>query len=177
MIFIEEEPNMLTINKRFHELLPPLKDDEYERLEASILADGVRDPLVRWGSTIVDGHNRYEIAQRHSIDFPTVEKDFEDEDDACIWILENQVGKRNLTTVEHSYKIGELYKLKRKKHGGDRGNQHTKVASPHFEDLAKTSEIIAREQNVSKATVERAADFHTAVTDIAKQTGKSTGGR
>jgi len=164
---------MLTINERFHNLLPPLKDDEYERLEASILADGVRDPLVRWGSTIVDGHNRYEIAQRHSIDFPTVEKDFDDEDDACIWILENQVGKRNLTIVERTFKLGELYKLKRKKHGGERGNQHTKVATSQNATLPDTATTIAKEQNIDRATVHRAADFHTAVTDIAEQTGQS----
>ena len=170
---------MLTINTRFHELLPPLCDDEYARLEASIQADGVRDPLVRWGHTIVDGHNRYEIAQRHGIAFQTVEKNFEDEDDACIWIIENQTGKRNLTIVQRTFQLGELYKLKKKKHGGGRNveghNQHTeKRSSPHNEDLTKTSERIAREQNVSRATIERAADFHTAVTDIAEQTGQST---
>jgi N6-adenosine-specific RNA methylase IME4 len=38
----------------------------------------------------------------------------------------------------------------------------------------ETAVAIAKEQNVSARTVERAADFHTAVTDIAEQTGQST---
>jgi len=160
----------LNINKRFQNLLPALQADELLRLETSIRADGVRDPLVLWNDTIVDGHNRYDIATRYDIPFSTVGKSFENEDDACIWIIENQTGKRNLTDVQRTFQIGELYKLKKKKHGGTGANQYTKEQSPHNEDSAKTSEVIAREQNVSKATVERAADFHTAVTDIAEHT-------
>ena len=158
---------MLTINKRFHELLPPLKDEEYERLDASIQADGIRDPIILWGTTIVDGHNRYEIAQRRGISFQTVQKEFEDEDDACIWIIENQIGKRNLSIVEHSFKLGELYKLKRKKHGGDRRSEEFSSAQNAHLIKDTTAETVAKEQNINQATVRRAADFHTAVTDNA----------
>jgi len=165
---------MLTINKRFHELLPPLKDEEYERLDASIQADGIRDPIILWGTTIVDGHNRYEIAQRRGISFQTVQKEFEDEDDACIWIIENQIGKRNLSIVEHSFKLGELYKLKRKKHGGDRRSEEFSSAQNAHLIKDTTAETVAKEQNVNQATVRRAADFHTAITDLAEQTGQST---
>jgi len=170
---------MLTINERFENLLPPLSAEEFATLDRCIRTEGIRDPIVHWAGTIVDGHNRYRIATAYNLPFETVEKDFEDEDDACIWIIENQAGKRNLTIVQRTFQLGELYKLKRKKRGGDRNveghNQHTeKRSSPQNEDLTKTAERIAKEQNVSKATVERAADFHTAVTDIAEQTGQST---
>jgi len=88
---------MLTINKRFQELLPPLREAEYARLEASIKSDGVRDPIVVWNGVIVDGHNRYDIAQKHGIAFQTIEKTFVDEEEACLWIVSNQSARRNLS--------------------------------------------------------------------------------
>ena len=89
---------------------------------------------------------------------------FEDEDAACIWIIENQTGKRNLTDEKRTFYIGELYKLKKKKHGGDRRSETISSAqNEHLPPTEKTSAVLAREQNVSESTVRRAADFHTAV--------------
>jgi len=163
---------MLTISERFENLLPPLTADELARLEASILADGIRDPLVTWKGTVIDGHNRYRIATRYELPYSTVGKAFEDEDAACIWIIENQTGKRNLTDAQRTFQIGELYKLKRKKHGGDRKSEDAKSSCNSCN--LKTEDVVAKEQNISARTVHNAADFHTAVTDIAKETGKST---
>ena len=98
----------LEINERFQNLLPALQADELLRLERSILADGIRDPLVEWNGVIVDGHNRYDIAQRYELPFNTVGMKFEDEDAACIWIIENQTGKRNLTDVQRTYPSTKL---------------------------------------------------------------------
>jgi len=57
----------LKILPEIEENLFPLQDDEYKFLEESILKDGIRDALVVWprdGELIlVDGHNRYKIAQ------------------------------------------------------------------------------------------------------------------
>jgi len=165
----------LKINERFENLLPPLAADELARLEASILADGIRDPLVTWKETVIDGHNRYRIATRYGLPYSTVGKAFEDEDAACIWIIENQTGKRNLTDAQRTFQIGELYKLKKKKHGGDRKSEDVKSIRQNVGLISnETADVVAKEQNVSARTVERAADFHTAVTDIAKETGKST---
>lgn len=54
----------MRVDSEFRSLIPPLTDDEIQRLEASIMADGCRDPLVVWNGVIVDGHNRYAIAPR-----------------------------------------------------------------------------------------------------------------
>lgn len=93
-----------TVNKRFRDLIPPLSNEEREQLERNILADGCRDPIVIWDGTIVDGHNRYEICQKHGLGFRTEPIVFDSEDDACIWIIQNQFGRRNLAI----YTIGEL---------------------------------------------------------------------
>jgi hypothetical protein len=51
----------LTVDPEFRSLIPPLSTEELQGLERSILDEGVRDPVVVWGNTIVDGHNRHDI--------------------------------------------------------------------------------------------------------------------
>ena len=56
----------LRIDQEFAEKIPPLTKEEFEQLEANILADGVViNPLIVWNGVIVDGHNRYRIIQMH----------------------------------------------------------------------------------------------------------------
>lgn len=87
----------LIINTEFEKLIPPLSKEEYEQLEKNILSEGIRDALLLWNGTIIDGHNRYKIAQSHSLKFNTVEKDFDNEDQAKVWMIDNQKGRRNLS--------------------------------------------------------------------------------
>jgi ParB-like chromosome segregation protein Spo0J len=51
------------MNQRFKDIIRPLSESELQLLEQNILRDGIRDPLVVWGDTLIDGHNRYAIAQ------------------------------------------------------------------------------------------------------------------
>ena len=69
-------------------------------LEASILAEGCRDALVVWGDVLVDGHNRYKICMQHDVPFTTVQKEFADRDEALLWILNNQLSRRNLNDFQ-----------------------------------------------------------------------------
>ena len=87
----------LKINQAFRELIPPLTAEEYSQLEENILAEGCRDALVVWGDVIVDGHNRHEICTMHGLEFNTKRKEFESDDVAKVWIIDNQSGRRNLT--------------------------------------------------------------------------------
>ena len=57
---------VLTIDPEFEAKCPPLTEDELSQLEENILEEGlVLMPLIVWNDTIVDGHNRYRIAQAH----------------------------------------------------------------------------------------------------------------
>jgi len=89
----------MKINNDFKSLIPPLSKYEYELLEKSLLDEGCRDALVTWKGILVDGHNRYEICQKHNIKFRTVEKKFKDENAVKLWILDNQIGRRNLNRL------------------------------------------------------------------------------
>jgi len=92
----------LMIDPEFESLITPLKPDEYAELEKSILEEGCRDPIITWKGVIVDGHNRYTICRKHSLEFKTVERDFESRDDAKVWMIRNQIGRRNLNNYERS---------------------------------------------------------------------------
>lgn len=60
----------LVIDKEFEELLPVLTPEEFERLEQSVLKNGMLDPIKVWEEPntgryiIIDGHNRYNILKK-----------------------------------------------------------------------------------------------------------------
>lgn len=185
---------MPTIDKEFQSLIPPPSDDEYKQLEVNILTDGCRDPISLWGDIILDGHNRFKICQEHDIPFNTVQIEVADRDDAMLWIVQNQLGRRNLTPSQMKYFRGEWYK--QDKQQGQRAdltcgqNVHmleddgsTSGQSDHMlkdvdqtcgqndQRLATTSEKIARQTGVSEKTVRRDAQFASAVDKIASVAG------
>lgn len=92
----------LTTDPEFRDLIPPLTEEEHRMLEKSILRDGCEQPLTVWNGIIVDGHNRYEICHKHNIPFAVVEKDFENRNAAIVWMLRNQLGRRNLNSFQRS---------------------------------------------------------------------------
>ncbi|MCL2572362.1 MAG: hypothetical protein FWE11_08150 [Defluviitaleaceae bacterium] len=88
----------LKIDPEFKALIPPLLDDELNQLEENILSQGrCRDAITIWKGVILDGHNRYSICQKHNIPFNTINIHLANRKDAYIWILENQLGRRNIS--------------------------------------------------------------------------------
>ena len=87
------------IDPDFQKLIPALRSEELEGLKSSILKEGCRDSLIIWKgySILVDGHNRHEICTKNSVPFSTVEMEFESREHVKLWILENQLSRRNLT--------------------------------------------------------------------------------
>src|ERR1700691_4243435 len=90
----------LTINEELKALVAPLTAEEYTQLRANICRDGLLEPLTLWAEahgTIVDGHNRYAICQELGIGFKTKTLSFSTIEAVKLWVLEHQVGRRNLT--------------------------------------------------------------------------------
>ena len=78
----------LKIDPEFQSQIPPLTDDEFKQLEENILKEGkLLSPLIVWNNTLVDGHNRYAILQKHpEIYFSTMPLRFENREEAIAWI-------------------------------------------------------------------------------------------
>ena len=144
----------LKINPKFKALIPPLSGEEYARLRESLITDGCRDAIVTWGGVIIDGHNRYEICSELNIPFSTVEKEFESEAEAEIWMLKNQLGRRNLLDVERgrlALLLKEAIAARAKENcvlgGGDKKSDSAKSGSP---TLAKALTPIDTRKEVAK---------------------------
>jgi site-specific DNA-methyltransferase (adenine-specific) len=110
----------LKIDEEFKDLIPELQEEEFRQLESNLLNEGWRanERIIIWNGTIIDGHNRYAICQKNNIEFKTSEKKFKDKNEAIIWIIENQLGRRNLSTfdrLELVYKYEEIIKSQGKR--------------------------------------------------------------
>ena len=92
----------LTVDPEFRDLIPPLNEEELKLLEESLVADGCESPLIVWNGVIIDGHNRYAICRKHDIPFSIQEKNFETREEVMLWMLRNQLGRRNLNSYQRS---------------------------------------------------------------------------
>lgn len=92
----------LQVRKKFKDHLRKLTDQERQGLEQSIVEFGVRDPIVAWKKTseILDGHNRWEIAEAKGLTYQVVFLELADENACLAWIAKNQRARRNLTPLE-----------------------------------------------------------------------------
>lgn len=162
----------IEIMPELKKLLRPLTDDEYALLEASIIADGVREPLSVWvngkKTVLLDGHNRYSIAEARNLNYQTsIATGVNSLDDARRWIIKHQLGKRNLTPAEISYYRGLDYLQTKKQHGGD------KKSKVHNEPLiGSTAKAVAESHKVGESTIKRDAEFASAVDKIADVIGE-----
>ena len=98
---------MLQIKEKYKKLIYKIDNDEFNN------------------GFIIDGHNRYEIAQKHNLDYKTFEMQFDSETDVEEWMYLNQLGRRNLNDWQkydlrdELNKINKLKGLKEKSKGGE----------------------------------------------------------
>ena len=167
---MNNEDMKLQINPEFENMIPELTDDELSQLEENILAEGrIVNPIVVWNGVIVDGHNRYKIAQKHpQIQFTVHEKEFESEQEAQIWICSNQLGRRNLTEQHKKYLWGKRYNLecdRAKFHGNQytRSDKNGEGGNRPDQNSHGTRSRIADELGVSEWQVRSSAEFSKGV--------------
>ena len=164
----------LKIDPEFQSQIPPLTDDEFKQLEENILKEGkLLSPLIVWNNTLVDGHNRYAILQKHpEIYFSTMPLRFANREEALAWICKNQLGRRNLTPEQKKFLIGKQYSVEHRKPGGNGNNQYTATTQKAVqEELCQIDTIpptyaeasirkqIAERNNVSESYVVRSEKF------------------
>lgn len=84
------------IDPEFQSLIPPLSHDEYKQLEENCKRDGILDSLKVWHGILIDGHNRHRIAEEWDLNYRVDEIDLPDRDAVILWIIDHQLGERNL---------------------------------------------------------------------------------
>jgi ParB-like chromosome segregation protein Spo0J len=140
----------IAVNPAFEVFLPALDPAEYSALEKSIVADGIEVPIVVWrrpgtdDEVFVDGHNRWRIANEYGLLCPIKELvGPENENEVKVWMIDNQVARRNLSPQKRALYIGTLYnELK----GSEPG-----IAEKLAEQYGEDERTVRRHAEVAKA--------------------------
>lgn len=173
---------MIKIKEDFKRLIPALTVDEFKQLEDNILKEGIREKIITWNDFIIDGHNRYEIATKWSLDYQTEPHHFKSEEEVKEWMILNQFGRRNLSNYQRSVLALELEDVFSKKakesksekvsHFRNTGEVLQKSAKPDTrKELSKVASVshdtIAKVKKIQeKATPEIKAKLSTGEVSI-----------
>ncbi|AXT59080.1 hypothetical protein D1816_01505 [Aquimarina sp. AD10] len=143
----------IRIIQELKEHIVPLSKEEYHLLSESIISEGCREALLVWEKDddliLIDGHNRYQICTDHNIKYKTKKMIFSSIEDVKFWMLNNQLGRRNLNPDQLSYYRGLKYCFTKKSRGG-----YANVESKGQIELS-TSKLLSKEFNVSESTIKR----------------------
>lgn len=143
----------LKIKDEFKKLIPPLTAEEFTQLENNCLDEGIRDAIITWNGYIIDGHNRYEIVKRWGIEYKTIEKHFDSEQDVIEWMILNQFGRRNLSNYQRSVlalQLEEVFRAKAKEKQKEAGGAVRQISDKAVVDTKKE---LAKIADVSHDTI------------------------
>ena len=141
----------LEIKEEFKKLIPALTQEEFKQLEENCLEEGIREAIITWKGYIIDGHNRYEIANKWNLDFQTKSKHFDNEEAVKEWMILNQFGRRNLSNYQRSVlalQLEDVFREKAKENivieNKNRSTDSAKLPKRDSVDTRKELSIIAQ---------------------------------
>lgn len=150
-------PTLIVLDE-IRDFIVPLNESDFLELEESILQDGCRDSIVVWENSaseliIVDGHHRHRICKKHNLAFNYTILKFCDIEHVKLWMIQNQIGRRNLTPDQLSYYRGLKYLALKKSRGGFENTTRNSG------DGVPTSVRLSREFHLSPSTIKRDGRF------------------
>lgn len=151
------------IDPELNNILPELSDADYKALEQSLLTDGFKGaPIMVWGDIIVDGHNRYKICKEHNIPFDVKSIEFDSKEEAILWMVRQQIGRRTLTPLQRIQiveKYRPFYKKKAKENQSKAGKNYG-VGSQKLSEKS-TTPILPAEKIDVRSELAKDADVST----------------
>lgn len=154
------EQKELKIDPELRDLLPPLTDDEYKQLEKNIVENGFDKnfPIMEWHGFIVDGHNRYSICKKHNIEYVVGTLGYETKDEAMEWMLDIQLGRRNLSPIQR-IAVAEKYRPIYEKQAKERQATSTGGANPQLTpNLVEADKTNNRSENETNSKLAKIAN-------------------
>jgi hypothetical protein len=160
---------LVKIDPEFEALIPALSPEEYALLELNILREGCRDPLRQWGDILLDGHNRYRICKKHDRPYGVTPIELPDREAAILWIMENQLGRRNLPDAYRTLLIEDIAERRAKANRAEQLKYARKGESAVVDenvhdskDRKRTRTKVAKEQGVSEHALKQAKKIRDA---------------
>ena len=127
------------IDPELEKCLPPLDDETYQSLKASLSENGydVAFPIIIWKGhdTIVDGHHRNKACIELGIEPVIIEREFESLDHAILYAREHQDNRRNQTVAQKALNGLKIFALiesiaakdRQKMAGGSKTDMHERL--------------------------------------------------
>jgi ParB-like chromosome segregation protein Spo0J len=177
---IERVKSNIQILPELRAFIRPLTDEQFLQLEQNILAHGCQDALVLWETSnyelgrgedelsiyvLVDGHNRYQICKKHGIDFKIMLKTFESIETVKEYMIDLQIGRRNLTLEEESYYRGLKYNAQK----GKRGIAMQLAQEGRGEETVNIAENLAEQFNVTSRTIKNDGKYAQGLNKLAPE--------
>lgn len=179
----------IIILEELRSLIPPLLEDEFKQLESNILEHGCQSPLQLWQANkkklnlsytqedelayiLIDGHNRFKVCTTHNLPFEIYQLSFDSLKDAKDYMINLQLGRRNLNSTQIAYFRGLRYNNEKvdktenlsKGHfvPSGKNTQNFVDNSPKGQNVPSgisTAERLAEEYKVNPKTIKRDAEF------------------
>lgn len=147
----------ILINNALRDTIDPLTTNEYLALERSLLTEGCRDALVLWGETLIDGHNRYRICQKHGIPFQTTQNErFQNIEDVQLWLIDNHLARRSVSGFQRgvlALRKKEIVSARRKDKGDKKSDSQASAEQVHDPVSVDSRDEIAKLAGISKPAV------------------------
>lgn len=168
---VEKIKKQIVVIDELRQFITPLTPEELQILENNIKAQGCKDPLAIWETSLreagigdsdeivhvlVDGHNRYTICTKYNIDFKITILKFEGIEKVKDFMIDYQLGRRNLTPEQLSFFRGLRYNREK----GGKGKYDREEGSV---DISK---VLAEEFNVSQRTIKNDGNFAKGVSKL-----------
>ena len=148
------------IDAQLKDMIPPLSEEERTGLEQNIIKNGCLMPLIVWQeeNILIDGHNRFDICEKHGIEYTITYKSFASRLDAEIWMIDQQLDRRNISMATKcelglmlEEKVAELAKQRQREAG-------KKTGSMTKEDIAKSKLVANLPQACDKKPAPKSRD-------------------
>ena len=157
--------SFITIKQQYANLVPELSAQEYESLKQSIKENGLHLPIIlNQDGILLDGHHRFKICQELGIEPRTFTRDFEDELEERLFVIECNLKRRQLSDaqkVELAHILKPIYEEKTRRNKSLAGKLYGKGidSSVSFDTellpVKRVNEVVAKEVGISASTYHR----------------------
>ncbi len=168
----------IVIIKDLKSFIPPLSKEELAQLEENIKQHGCQTPIQLWQTTryiagvsdniadnteddsiyvLIDGHNRLEICKKNNLPFDIYILSFTSIKEAKDYMINLQLGRRNLSPTQISYFRGLRYNNEKTDKINNLSQNYPKGQNDPSGN--STAERLSKEYNVSPKTIKRDAEF------------------
>lgn len=113
-LIMEAESDAFNINDKYYNALPRPTYDQSRALEINLIQRGQLEPIkVNRKMTILNGHSRYDLLANRGIRIKYEFRDFANDEEEYIYVVETNVMKRDLNTYQRVETMYSMYKTMR----------------------------------------------------------------